>query len=207
MTRMVSSSGSRMTAYRSGSAMQDDSPLVPSASCAKPGSTRTSTSRPAASAIPPPIVPARKTCFSPACACAHRSAMRSKPPSTAKRHEDVIAGFDRSHAGADLFDDARELVAERHSDPRVGDETVIEVEVGSANARARDPHDGIFGMQNLRHRFAIDADPMRSAIVHREHGRCSGRTVFVAARTVMVPLYPATHALVRATGKIGRAHV
>jgi hypothetical protein len=100
-----------------------------------------------------------------------------------------------------LLEDARELVTERHADPRVGDEAVVEVQVGSANARARDSHDGIFGMQDCRLRFAIDADAMTPAIVHREHGRCSRRiTVFAARKTVMVPLYPATPALGRATG-------
>ncbi len=61
-------------------------------------------------------------------------------------------------------------MAERHPHAGVRHGPVVQVQVGPADAGARDPDDGVLGMQDLGHRLVVDADPLRPPEIHREHG-------------------------------------
>src|SRR5215217_8646395 len=52
------------------------------------------------------------------------------------------------------------------------------MQIGPADARARDPDDGVLRMQDLRHWFVVDANPMRSPVIHGKHGSCSFPNIF-----------------------------
>src|SRR5215216_1961542 len=43
------------------------------------------------------------------------------------------------------------------------------MQIGSADTRSRDPDDGVLRMQDLRHGFMVDADPMRPPVIHGKH--------------------------------------
>jgi hypothetical protein len=43
------------------------------------------------------------------------------------------------------------------------------MEIGAADARASHSDNGIFRMQNLRHGFMVDTDPLRASEVHGKH--------------------------------------
>ncbi len=59
----------------------------------------------------------------------------------------------------DLFDHPGKLVAKRHAGTGVRHGAVVQVKTGAANARSRDPHDGVLRVQDTRHGFLVDADP------------------------------------------------
>ena len=44
------------------------------------------------------------------------------------------------------------------------------MQIRSANTRSRDPDDSVLRVQDLRHRFMVDADPQRPPVIHGEHG-------------------------------------
>jgi hypothetical protein len=81
----------------------------------------------------------------------------------------VVARLEVLDLGPDLLNNAAELVTKRLSDPRVWNHAVIEVKVGAADAASGYPYDCIARMFNARHGFLVDADPIRSAIIHRAH--------------------------------------
>ena len=86
-------------------------------------------------------------------------------------HQHVVAHLQLLHFLADLLHHAGELMAKRHARPGVRHGAVVEMEVGPADAGARDPDDGILRVQDLRHGFLVDADPQGSAVVHGKHGK------------------------------------
>ena len=88
-----------------------------------------------------------------------------------ERHQDVVADLQLLHLRADLLHHAGELVAERHPRPGVRHGAVVEMEIGPADAGARDPDDGILRVQDLRHGFLVDADPQGPAVIHGKHGK------------------------------------
>ena len=63
-----------------------------------------------------------------------------------ERHEHLVADLEVLDGRSDLLDDAAELVAEGRADARVGHLAVVEVQVGAADAGARDPDDGVLGV-------------------------------------------------------------
>lgn len=81
----------------------------------------------------------------------------------------MVAHFKRLHLGADLPDHAGDLVAEGHADPGIGNGAVIQVQIGTADARPRHAHDGILRMQNFRYRLMVNADPFGAAKIHGKH--------------------------------------
>lgn len=80
--------------------------------------------------------------------------------------EHVVALLQLRYLAAVLLDDPGEFVAEGHPDASVGNGTVIEVEIRSADAGARHPDNRVTWVQYRRHGFAADADPERVAVVH-----------------------------------------
>src|SRR5215218_4495906 len=52
------------------------------------------------------------------------------------------------------------------------------MQIRSADTRSRDPDDGILRMQYLWDGFVVDANPMRSPVIHRKHGSCSFPNTF-----------------------------
>jgi hypothetical protein len=55
-----------------------------------------------------------------------------------------------NHLTTDLLDHAHEFVAERVADPRVGNQAVVEMDVGAADTRTRDADDRIAWMLDPR---------------------------------------------------------
>jgi hypothetical protein len=47
------------------------------------------------------------------------------------------------------------------------------VQIGPADARARDPDDGVLRVQDLGHGFVVDADPLGAPVIHGKHGNGS----------------------------------
>src|ERR1700709_1997393 len=94
---------------------------------------------------------------------------------TARAAEDVerdhppVADLQALHRGADLLDDADELVAERVADPGVRHQTVVEVQVGAADCGQGDPDDRVVGMLDAGHRLLLDPQLVRAAVHHRLH--------------------------------------
>jgi hypothetical protein len=43
------------------------------------------------------------------------------------------------------------------------------MEIGPADARARDPDYGVLRMQDLRDGFMVDADPLGTPVIHGKH--------------------------------------
>ena len=86
-----------------------------------------------------------------------------------ERHQDVIADLQFLHLRADLLHHAGDLVAERHPHPGIRHGPIVQMQIGPADTGARDPDDGILRMQDLRHGFMIDADPLRPAEIHCKH--------------------------------------
>jgi hypothetical protein len=72
---------------------------------------------------------------------------------------------------ADFLDHARQLVAKRHARPGIRHRAVVKVKVRPADAGSGDADDRILGMPDFRHRFLVNADPQRSAIIHGSHRR------------------------------------
>ncbi len=64
---------------------------------------------------------------------------------------------------------ADELVPEGHPDPGVRHHPVVEVQVGTADRRQADLHDGIVGMLDLGDVPLFDPDLVRPAVNHRSH--------------------------------------
>src|SRR5688572_22792199 len=86
-----------------------------------------------------------------------------------ERDEDMVADLQVLHLRPDLLDDAGELVAERLPDPSVRYHAVVKVEVRAADAASGDPHHRVTWMLDGRHRLFVDANAVRSAIIHGAH--------------------------------------
>jgi hypothetical protein len=82
----------------------------------------------------------------------------------------VVADLQFLYPVTDLLDHAGELVAERHPHPGIRHGPVVQVQVGPADTRSRNPDDGVLGVQDLRFGFVVDADPMGPPVIHGEHG-------------------------------------
>lgn len=70
-----------------------------------------------------------------------------------------------------------ELVTKGLADPRIGHHAVVKVEVGAADAGSGDLHDRITRMLGPWHGPLVDADPIRSAIVHGAHLPSSRKSI------------------------------
>jgi hypothetical protein len=60
-----------------------------------------------------------------------------------------------------LFRHSGGPLAEGHPRSCVRHVPAVQVRVRSADARSRDPDDGVLGVQDLRHGLVVDADPQR----------------------------------------------
>jgi hypothetical protein len=69
-----------------------------------------------------------------------------------------------------LLHDPDELVSEGVADPGIRHQTVIKVQVGSADRRQLHPHDCIIGMLDRRNVLLFNADSVGTAIRHGLHG-------------------------------------
>ena len=84
-------------------------------------------------------------------------------------HQHAVAYLQLGDAFSYFLHHAGELMAEGHTDPRVRNQSVIQVQVGPADAGPRHPDDCILGVENLRHRFMVNPNPQWSAVVHGKH--------------------------------------
>jgi hypothetical protein len=78
------------------------------------------------------------------------------------------------YRGAHFLHDSDELVPERVADAGIRHEPVIQMQVGSADARTRYAHDRVAWVLDLGGGLVDDADAIGSAIGHGEHSD-SGR--------------------------------
>jgi hypothetical protein len=86
-----------------------------------------------------------------------------------ERHQDVVAGLQLLQATAEVLHDAGELVAEGRPHAGIRHGTLVKVQILPADARPRDPDDGVLGLEDLGHRLVIDADPLWPPEIHGEH--------------------------------------
>jgi len=86
-----------------------------------------------------------------------------------ERDDDPITELEVLHRAAQLYDLADELMAECGPDPRIGNQAVIKVQVGAADAGPEHPDDGVVGVFDGRVRHVLCADTIGSSIVHCEH--------------------------------------
>jgi hypothetical protein len=84
-------------------------------------------------------------------------------------HEDVVTCLEVLNLRPNLLDDAAELVAKRLPDAGVWHHSVIEMKVGAADAASGYLYNRVARMFDTRHGFLVDADPIRSTIIHRAH--------------------------------------
>ena len=93
-----------------------------------------------------------------------------------ERHHHPVAWFDVLHGRTDRFHHPDELVSEGVADPGIRHQTVIEVQVRSADGRQLHPHDRIIGMLDGRNVLVFNADFVWTAVRHRLHNSsCSNR--------------------------------
>src|SRR5215207_19042 len=86
-----------------------------------------------------------------------------------ERHQNVVADLQLLHLLAELLHHAGEFMAKGHSHPGIRHGPVVQMQIGSADTRSRDPDDGVLRMEDLRHGFMVDADPLRSPVIHGKH--------------------------------------
>jgi len=84
-------------------------------------------------------------------------------------HQHVVTHFYFGHVGAHFHHYAREFVTKRAAHAGVGHVAIIQVQIGAADAGARDAHNGVFGVLEGRQRLFGNADPFGAAIIHGEH--------------------------------------
>src|SRR5690606_38395024 len=94
-----------------------------------------------------------------------------------ERHQHPVADLQVLHRGPHFLHHAAELVADDRADPGVRHQAVVDVDVRAADARARDPDDGVVGV--LDHGFGdvFDAHPARTPVGGGEHGGAPDGTV------------------------------
>jgi glycine/D-amino acid oxidase-like deaminating enzyme len=85
-------------------------------------------------------------------------------------HQHAVADLDLGDFVADLFDDSHELMAEGVAHARVRHETVVQMQIRTADAGARHAHDGITGMFDDGLWFLGHANPIWAAVGHCKHG-------------------------------------
>jgi hypothetical protein len=79
----------------------------------------------------------------------------ASPAGADARHQHAVARCDRGHAGADLFDGADSLVPEDGTRGGLRDIALEDVQVGAADRRGVDPHDGVGRIQDGRIRDGV----------------------------------------------------
>src|SRR5690606_4741299 len=97
-----------------------------------------------------------------------------------ERHDDAVADLEVLHLATDLDDFAHELVPEDVALLERRDVAVVEVEVRSTDRGARDLHDGIAGIEDLRIGDPLDVDLLRSVPTKGFHGIDSCRSSWVS---------------------------
>src|SRR5690606_9430246 len=96
-----------------------------------------------------------------------------------ERDQHAITDLQIGHLRADLLDHAGELVPEGHPYPGIRHHAVVEVQVGSADARARHPHDGIARVLDAGLRLVCDANAIRTAEIHRLHSWAPSKKAWI----------------------------
>ena len=99
-----------------------------------------------------------------------RAASTSRAAGNGERHDDPVADRQlRRRPGTDLDDLAHELVTEDVAFHHGGDVAVVEVEVGAADRRQRDAHDGVVRVDDLRIGDLVDAHVVHAVPDHSLH--------------------------------------
>jgi hypothetical protein len=93
----------------------------------------------------------------------------ARPAGDIERHQNVVADLQLLHVLAELLHHAGELVAERHPHPGIRYRAVVQMQIGPADTLSRDPDNGVPRMQDLRRGFMVEADPVRSTVIHGKH--------------------------------------
>src|SRR5690606_20287871 len=79
-------------------------------------------------------------------------------------HQHAVAHFQVLHRGAHFLHHAGEFVAHDLPDPRVGHQAVVDVDVGAADARTGDAHDGVVRVFDAGLGDVFDAHPARATV-------------------------------------------
>jgi hypothetical protein len=90
----------------------------------------------------------------------------ASPAGNVERDDDVVSNFEFFNVRADLLYDSNELVSKGGAYPGIRNATIIKVEVRSADARAGDADNGVFGVFNMRNRLSVCANAKWSAVSH-----------------------------------------
>src|SRR5690606_16013276 len=86
-------------------------------------------------------------------------------------YDHVITLFKAVHRGPRFFNHADKLMAKRRPHTRVGDHSMVQMQVRTANAGARNAHDSIIGMQDFGIGLVIHTDAARTAVIHCQHNQ------------------------------------
>jgi hypothetical protein len=102
------------------------------------------------------------------------------PAGDVERDHDAVADRQLGDAGARLLHDAHRLVAEDVALVDERPEDLVEVQVGAAQARRRDPDDHVVGILDARIGDVVDADVLDPVVRQRLHARPASLRSFCA---------------------------
>jgi hypothetical protein len=86
-----------------------------------------------------------------------------------ERYQHMVADLQVLYRRADLLDYTGELVSERRADMGIRHQAMVKMQVRSADARTRNPHDCIVWMLYLWVRLLFGAHPVGAPEFHCQH--------------------------------------